>query len=64
MHFSEEVVTIISPEVDLDSLGLEEDSKEEEPECEKEWAAEEEVGPARRTALPAWILSLKRKKTK
>lgn len=66
MRFSEEVVTIMPPELDPDLSDPEEDSGEEEdsvlePEPEEERAGfeEEEEAPARRPALPAWILSLK-----
>lgn len=64
MRFSEEVVTIMPPELDPESsdpegdLGEEEDSVQE-LEHEEERAGSEEVAPARRPALPAWILSLK-----
>lgn len=64
MHFSEEVVTIMPPELDLDSSDPEEDSREEEDsvqelEHEEEQVVFGEVAPARRPALSAWILSLK-----
>lgn len=55
-------------EVDLDAVDSEDDSGAEEDsvveqECEVEQAPVEEVTPARRHALPAWILALKRKNT-
>ncbi|XP_039975757.1 uncharacterized protein zgc:113229 isoform X2 [Xiphias gladius] len=66
VRFSEEVVTIASPELDVDVTDSEGDSGAEkdsviEQECEVEQAATEEVAPARRTALPAWIQALKRR---
>ncbi|XP_010778621.1 uncharacterized protein [Notothenia coriiceps] len=66
VRFSEEVVTIEPPERGLDASNSEEDSGAEEDsvtdqECEEEpAAAAEEEAPARRHALPAWILALKR----
>ncbi|XP_041847091.1 uncharacterized protein LOC121643635 [Melanotaenia boesemani] len=71
VHFSEDVVTISSPDLDLDAVdseedsgsGAEEDSVTDSVECEMEQAVTEEVAPVRRTALPAWILALKRKNT-
>ncbi|KAM4555266.1 uncharacterized protein PAE49_014383 isoform 2-T2 [Odontesthes bonariensis] len=68
VHFSEEVETILSPDLDLNATYSEEESEEEEDsmieqECEVEPALTEEVAPARRPALPAWILALKRKNT-
>lgn len=68
MHFSEEVVTIVPPELDLDCTDSEEDSGEEEDsvieqECEEEQAVIEEVAPARRPAFPAWIQALKKRNT-
>ncbi|KAM3612642.1 uncharacterized protein V6R79_011900 [Siganus canaliculatus] len=68
VHFSEEVVTIVPPELDADATDSEEDSEEDEDsvieqEFEADPAAMEEVVPARRPALPAWILALKRKNT-
>lgn len=64
VRFSEEVVTIMPPEVDSDWSDPVEDSGEEEDpvqelEHEEERAGFEEVAPARRPALPAWILALK-----
>uniref|UniRef100_UPI0037E85BA0 uncharacterized protein n=1 Tax=Semicossyphus pulcher TaxID=241346 RepID=UPI0037E85BA0 len=67
VRFSEEVHTIAPPELDLyTSDSEEEDSGAEEDsviECEVEQAAMEEVAPARRPALPAWIRALKRRNT-
>ncbi|XP_072251752.1 uncharacterized protein [Leuresthes tenuis] len=68
VHFSEEVVTISSPCLDLNATYSDEDSEAEEDsvieqECEVEPALAEEVAPARRPVLPAWILALKRKNT-
>ncbi|XP_076595204.1 uncharacterized protein LOC143325774 [Chaetodon auriga] len=68
VHFSEEVVTIVPPELDLDATDSEEDTGAEEDsvveqEGEVEQAVMEEVAPARRPALPAWILALKRRNT-
>ncbi|XP_029964788.1 A-kinase anchor protein 200 [Salarias fasciatus] len=68
VHFSEEVVFIQSAEPDLDVTVSEEDSEEEEDtvseqEVEVERVAVEEVAPARRPALPNWILALKRRNT-
>lgn len=68
VHFSEEVIIIQSPEPDLDVTVSEEDSEEEEDsiseqEIEVARAVVEEVAPARRPALPNWILALKRKNT-
>ncbi|KAI9538848.1 hypothetical protein NQZ68_008924 [Dissostichus eleginoides] len=65
VHFSEEVVTIEPPEPGPDASDSEEDSGAEEDsmtdqKCEEEPAAAEEEAPARRHALPAWILALKR----
>ncbi|KAK5897020.1 hypothetical protein CesoFtcFv8_010122 [Champsocephalus esox] len=67
VRFSEEVVTIEPPEPGPDASDSEEDSGAEEDsvtdqECEEEpaAAAAEEEAPARRHALPAWILALKR----
>ncbi|XP_067455474.1 A-kinase anchor protein 200 [Thunnus thynnus] len=69
VHFSEQVVAIAPAELDMDAtdseddLGAEEDSVIEQ-EFEVEQAAiEEEVPPARRPVLPAWILALKRMNT-
>lgn len=68
VRFSEDVMTIAPPEPDLDGTDSEEDSETEEDsvigqECEEEPAPIEEVAPARRPALPAWILALKRRNT-
>lgn len=65
VHFLEQVVTITPPELDPDSSDSEEDLREEgdsvqELEHEEEQAGIEEVAPARRSALSAWILSLKK----
>lgn len=65
MRFLEQVVTITPPQLDPDSSDPEEDSREEEDsvqelEHEEERSGIEEVAPARRPALPAWILSLKK----
>lgn len=69
VHFSEDVVTIVPPELDLEATDSEEDSGAEEDsvigqECEVEQATIEEEAPARRPALPAWILALKRRNTR
>ena len=66
VHFSEDVVTILSPGLDLNATYSEEESETEEDsvielECEVEPALAEEAAPARRPVLPAWILALKRK---
>ncbi|KAM9741834.1 uncharacterized protein ACNS7B_012785 isoform 2-T2 [Menidia menidia] len=68
VHFSEEVVTILAPELDLITTDSEEESGTEEDsvleqECEVEQTVTEEMAPARRLALPAWMLALKRKGT-
>ncbi|XP_030595247.1 uncharacterized protein LOC115786901 [Archocentrus centrarchus] len=69
VRFAEEVVTIESPYMDLEDSELEDDSvvtdedSVTEQECEVHQPAAEEVAPARRTALPAWILALKKKNT-
>ncbi|XP_070818284.1 A-kinase anchor protein 200 [Chaetodon trifascialis] len=68
VHFSEGVVTIVPPQLDLDATDSEEDTGAEEDsvveqEGEVEQAVMEEVAPARRPALPAWILALKRRNT-
>ncbi|KAI3351711.1 hypothetical protein L3Q82_020550 [Scortum barcoo] len=68
VRFSEEILTIAPPELDLDATDSEEDSEAEEDsvieqECEEVPAPIEEVAPARRHALPAWILALKRRNT-
>ncbi|XP_035525211.1 uncharacterized protein zgc:113229 isoform X2 [Morone saxatilis] len=68
VRFSESVMTIDPPELDLDATDSEEDSGADEDSvteqgCEVEQAVIEEVAPAaRRSALPAWILALKRRK--
>ncbi|XP_051274973.1 cyclin-dependent kinase 12 isoform X2 [Dicentrarchus labrax] len=68
VRFSESVMTIEPPELDLDATDSEEDSGADEDSvieqgCEVEQAVIEEVAPAaRRPALPAWILALKRRK--
>ncbi|XP_056238679.1 uncharacterized protein zgc:113229 [Seriola aureovittata] len=66
VHFSEEVLTIAAPELDVDATDSEEDSGAEEDsvieqECEVEQAAVEEVAAVRRPALPTWIRALKRR---
>ncbi|XP_059202859.1 uncharacterized protein zgc:113229 [Centropristis striata] len=68
VHFSEEVVTIPPPEMDMDATDSEEDSGADEDsvieEGEEEQASIEEVAsPTRRSVLPAWILALKRRNT-
>lgn len=68
VHFSEEVVSIDPPELDMDATDSEEDSGAEEDsvieeECEVEHAEAEEVASARRPTLPAWIQALKRRNT-
>ncbi|XP_030001736.1 uncharacterized protein LOC115427350 [Sphaeramia orbicularis] len=71
VHFSEEVVTIVPPELDLDTSYSEEDSVAEDDSVieddyevdQAEAVALQEVIPARRPALPAWIRALKRKNT-
>ncbi|XP_029296963.1 uncharacterized protein LOC115014334 [Cottoperca gobio] len=69
VRFSDEVVIIEPPELHPDATDSEEDSGSEEDsvieqECDEEQAAIEEVAaPARRHALPAWILALKRRNT-
>lgn len=65
MRFLEQVVTIMPPELDPDSSDPEEDSRGEEDslqelEREEERSEMEDVAPARRSTLPAWILSLKK----
>lgn len=70
VRFAEEVISIPAVELDLDGADSEEDSgteeesvlEEEEAEMEQT-AMEEEVAPAPRPTLPAWILALKRRKT-
>ncbi|CAK6972734.1 uncharacterized protein zgc:113229 [Scomber scombrus] len=68
VRFSEQVVTIApQAELDMDVTDSEEDSvAEEDSIIEQEFEVEpvpveEQVAPARRPALPAWILALKRK---
>lgn len=61
-------MTIAPPELDLDATDSEEDSGAEEDsvveqESEVEQAVMEQVAPARRPTLPAWILALKRRNT-
>lgn len=69
VRFAEEVVAIEPPDMDLDTSDLEDDSAATdedsvtEQECEVHLVAAGEEAPARRTALPAWILALKRKNT-
>ncbi|XP_040903433.1 uncharacterized protein zgc:113229 [Toxotes jaculatrix] len=68
VHFAEEMVTIVPPKLDMDVTDSEEDSEADddsviEQAYEVEQAAMEEVAPARRHALPAWIQALKRKNT-
>lgn len=70
MHFSEKVVAISPPELDMDT-DSEEESVEEDSmssassmrEQEDVVARPEGVAPARRPAFPAWILALKRRNT-
>lgn len=66
VRFSEQVMTIAPPELELDAADSEEDSGAEEDsvteqECEVEQVVTGEVAPARRAALPAWIQALKRR---
>ncbi|XP_047440941.1 uncharacterized protein zgc:113229 isoform X2 [Mugil cephalus] len=67
VHFAEEIMTIASQDLDLDVAESDEDSAPEEDfslteqVCEVQPAVIEQVAPARRPALPAWILALKRK---
>lgn len=71
VHFSEQVVTIAPPELDLDTSYSEEDSvAEDDSLIEDDYEGDraeavvlEEVIPARRPVLPAWIRALKRKNT-
>ncbi|XP_049441558.1 uncharacterized protein zgc:113229 [Epinephelus fuscoguttatus] len=70
VHFSEEVVTIEPPVLEMDGTDSEEDSGadedsviEQDSEEEGQVAMEEVAAPARRAALPAWIRALKRKNT-
>ncbi|KAE8285894.1 hypothetical protein D5F01_LYC15563 [Larimichthys crocea] len=68
VRFSEEVLAIDPPELDLDATDSEKDSGSEEDsvieqDCEVEQPVIEEVSPARRPALPAWILALKKRNT-
>ncbi|XP_056898649.1 uncharacterized protein zgc:113229 isoform X2 [Takifugu flavidus] len=65
VRFFEQVVTIMPPELDPDWSDPEEDSRIEEDslqelEREEERSEMEDVAPARRSTLPAWILSLKK----
>ncbi|XP_029368840.1 uncharacterized protein LOC115050190 [Echeneis naucrates] len=66
VHFSEDVVAIDAPALDMDLTDSEEDSEADEDsvieeECGEEQAMVEEVAPGRRPILPAWIQALKRK---
>lgn len=66
MRFSDEVVTILPPEMnpewsDPEEHMVEEEDSVQELEHEEEQAVCVELAPARRPALPAWILSLKNK---
>nr|XP_046261259.1 uncharacterized protein zgc:113229 [Scatophagus argus] len=68
VRFSEALVTIAPPELNPDATDSEEDSGAEQDaviqqEPEVEQALVEEMAPARRPALPAWILALKRRNT-
>ncbi|KAM6923439.1 uncharacterized protein FYW49_005871 [Xenentodon cancila] len=66
VHFSENLVTISSPDLDLDDTdsevdsGAEEDSMTEQ-DCEAAQAVSVEVASARRPVLPAWIQALKKR---
>ncbi|XP_075902814.1 uncharacterized protein LOC142901950 isoform X2 [Nelusetta ayraudi] len=70
VHFSEKVMAISPPELDMDT-DSEEESVEEDSmsstsstkEQEDVVARPEGVAPARRPAFPAWILALKRRNT-
>ncbi|XP_076015662.1 uncharacterized protein LOC143008018 [Genypterus blacodes] len=67
VRFSEEVLTI-EPELDLFTAWEEESVTEEDSVIEEEVGVEQEamddiMAPARRLALPAWILALKRRNT-
>lgn len=70
MHFSEKVMAISPPELDMDTDSEEESVEEDsmssasstrEPEGVEE--RPEGAAPARRPAFPAWILALKRRNT-
>ncbi|XP_034038039.1 uncharacterized protein zgc:113229 [Thalassophryne amazonica] len=67
VRFSEEVVSIEPAELDMDGTGSEDDSGADDDSVIEEESEEElhtgteELAPARRTALPAWIQALKRK---
>ncbi|KAG7230367.1 hypothetical protein INR49_024472 [Caranx melampygus] len=70
VHFSEMVVSIAAPELDMDATDSEEDPGAEEDsltgqdfEVEQAGAAAamEEVAPARRPVLPTWIQALKKR---
>ncbi|KAK2849078.1 hypothetical protein Q5P01_008912 [Channa striata] len=66
VRFSEEVMSIEPLEPDLNATESESEMDNDsviEQDCEVEQAGVEEVAPARRHALPAWILALKRKNT-
>ncbi|XP_073343050.1 uncharacterized protein [Pagrus major] len=70
VHFSEEVMTIEPPEMDEVATDSEEDSASAadedsliDQELESERAVMEDLAPARRPVLPAWIRALKRKNT-
>lgn len=71
VHFSEKVVAIAPPELDPDASYSEEDSvAEDDSVIEDDYEVDqaeavvlEEVIPARRPALPAWIRALKRRNT-
>ncbi|XP_028315559.1 uncharacterized protein LOC114471144 [Gouania willdenowi] len=69
VHFSMEVVTIESPVLDYSDSEEEEEEEEEgeedvvTEEAEVEQGPIEDAAPARRHALPHWILALKRKNT-
>lgn len=68
VRFAEEILTIAPAELDMDATDSEEEEETEEDsiieqEIEVEPAAiEEEAVRSRRSALPAWILALKRRK--
>ncbi|XP_061581470.1 uncharacterized protein zgc:113229 [Cololabis saira] len=66
VHFSEDLVTISSPDMDLDDSDSEEDSGAEEDsmteqDCEAARAVSAEVASVRRPVLPAWIQALKKR---
>lgn len=70
MHFSEKVLTISPPELDMDTDSEEESIEEDSISStssvrEQEDVAEKAAGVAapRRPTFPAWILALKRKNT-